>query len=87
MPSSLDPLAIKQTFSRLDIKTNARTKLNQAATAFSKEELTKSANLFLESWRILQNEYESNLFKRLDSLPKKEQYQQQQHAMEVGIED
>lgn len=78
MPSASDSLAIKQTFSRLDLETSARAKLDQAATAFHKQELTKSAKLFLESWRILRNEYESGLYKRLDySLPIKEQFQQQ----------
>jgi hypothetical protein len=74
MLSTLDPLAIKQTFSRLDIETRAWAKLDQAATAFYDKELTKSAELFLESWRILQNEYKSGLYKRLDSLPKKAQF-------------
>ena len=68
MPSHLGPLATEQAFSLLDLETEARTKLSEAVTAFYKKELTKSANLFLESWRILQNEYESNLHKRLDSL-------------------
>jgi hypothetical protein len=80
MTSSLYPLAIQQTFSNLDLKTNAWTKLNQAATAFRNDELTKSANLFLESWRILQNEYEGNLYLLDYSLRKAEQYQQRQHT-------
>ena len=71
MLSTSDPLAIKQTFSRLDIETRAWAKLDQVATAFYNKELTNSTELFLESWHILQNEYESSLYKWLDSLPKK----------------
>jgi hypothetical protein len=63
----------KQILKDLNIETKASVKLDDGATAFLKRELTKSANLFLESWRMLQNEYESGLYKRLDSLPKKEQ--------------
>ena len=68
MLAHLGPLATKQGFSLLDLETEARTKLSKVVMAFYKKELTKSANLFLESWRILQNEYESNLHERLDSL-------------------
>jgi hypothetical protein len=79
MPLVSQSLAFKQTFSNIDIETSARTKLDQAATAYYKPELAKSAKLFLESWRILRNEYESGLYKRLDySLPVKEQMQQEQ---------
>ncbi|KFZ25345.1 hypothetical protein V502_00167 [Pseudogymnoascus sp. VKM F-4520 (FW-2644)] len=55
MLSALQRLAIEQDFSNLGIETNARSKLDQAANAFNKKELT-SANLFLESWRILQDD-------------------------------
>ena len=46
-------------------ETNARTKLDQAAAAFHERgpiAYTKSANLFLESWRILQSELESSFY-------------------------
>jgi hypothetical protein len=69
----MDPLATKQAFCHLNIETEAKTKLEQATTAFYKEKLTESANLFLESWRILQNEYESNLYERPDSLRRQQQ--------------
>ena len=78
MPLVSQSLAFKQTFSNIDIETSARAKLDQAATAYYKLELARSAKLFLESWRILRNEYESGLYKRLDySLPVKEQMQQE----------
>jgi hypothetical protein len=76
-----DSLAYKQTFSNIDIETSAWAKLNQATTAFYKLENAKSAKLFLESWRILRNEYESGLYnvKLLDySLPFPKQWQQEQ---------
>ena len=79
MPLARELLAIRQGFSDLNIETGARKKLHQAKEAFRKDELTKSANLFLDSSRILQNEYERNLFVRLDSLPKEDRYQQQEH--------
>ncbi|KAH7418741.1 hypothetical protein BKA64DRAFT_655105 [Cadophora sp. MPI-SDFR-AT-0126] len=78
MPLVSQALAFNQTFSNLDVVTSARAKLDQAVTAYHKPELTKSAKLFLESWRILRNEYESGLYKRLDySLPVKEQMRQE----------
>ena len=42
-------LTIEQTFSYIDIETSVQAKLDQAITAYYKRELTKSANLFLES--------------------------------------
>ena len=74
MSSHSYPLATKQPFCHLNIRTEAKSKLEQAAAAYYKKEMTESANLFLESWRILQNEYESNLYERPDSL------RQQQHT-------
>jgi len=72
-------LAIEQTFSNIDIETSASAKLYQAKTAFYKLEPVKSAKLFLESWRILRNEYESGLYTRLDySLQLKQQSQQRE---------
>jgi hypothetical protein len=68
MPLHMYPLATKQPFCHLNIRTGAKTKLEQAATAYYKDELTESANLFLESWRILQSEYESSLYERPGSL-------------------
>ena len=68
----------KEILKDLNIETKASAKLDDRATVFLKQELTKSANLFLESWQILQNKYKSSLYKRLDSLPKKEQSKQQQ---------
>ncbi|KIM93142.1 hypothetical protein OIDMADRAFT_36068 [Oidiodendron maius Zn] len=59
-------LAYRRPFSRLGVETAASVKLTDATTAFNKGEFTKSANLFLQSWRILQNEYESNLYKQYD---------------------
>ena len=47
---------------------DAAPKLVEAEGAFHDGRLTESANLFLESWRILQNEYESNLYTRLNPL-------------------
>lgn len=76
MLSAVQRLAIEQDFSDLGIETNARSKLDQAANAFNKKELTTSANLFLESWRILQNEYESYLYTQVNSLPELEQQRQ-----------
>ena len=61
-------LACRQPFSRLSVKTVASIKLRDATTAFQNREFTKSANLFLESWRILQNEYESNLYKQYENI-------------------
>ena len=81
MPYDSDDLAIGQSFSKIDIETYARERLNHAAKAYWKDDLTESANLFLESWRILQNEYESNLYKRFDSLPKHERYQEEQDVV------
>jgi hypothetical protein len=46
----------KQVLRDLNIETKASVMLNDGATAFHKGELTKSANLFLRSWRTLQNE-------------------------------
>ena len=72
------PLAFKQTFSNIDIETSARATLDQAAKAYDKGEPATSAKLFLLSWRILRNEYESGLYKLFDySVPVKEQRQQE----------
>lgn len=75
-------LAFKQAFSNIDIETSAWAKIVQAVKAYykpeHKPELARSAELFLESWRILRDEYESGLYKRFDSLPVKEQRQQEQ---------
>ncbi|KFZ18370.1 hypothetical protein V501_01262 [Pseudogymnoascus sp. VKM F-4519 (FW-2642)] len=84
MLSALQRLAIEQDFSDLGIETNARSKLDQAANAFNKKELTTSANLFLESWRILQNEYESNLYTQVNSLPELEQQRQTKSRQNKG---
>ncbi|ELR08413.1 hypothetical protein VC83_03561 [Pseudogymnoascus destructans] len=84
MLSALQRLAIEQDFSDLGIETNARSKLDQAANAFNKKELTTSANLFLESWRILQNEYESNLYTQVNSLPELEQQRQTKSQQNKG---
>ncbi|KAH7363950.1 hypothetical protein BKA65DRAFT_490000 [Rhexocercosporidium sp. MPI-PUGE-AT-0058] len=67
MPLVSRSLAFKQEFSNLGVETSAQAKLNEATTAYDKAELTKSAELFLESWRILRNEYESSLFTPRDS--------------------
>jgi hypothetical protein len=60
------PLATEEqeehNFSWLMIKTPADTNLNEAKKAFKNGDYTRSANLFLESWRILQNEYERNFY-------------------------
>src|SRR4051794_12484759 len=78
MPLVSQSLAFKQTFSNLGVETSAQAKLDRAATAYDKAELTKSAELFLESWRILRNEYESGLFTPPDSsLPAKERVQRE----------
>ncbi len=45
------------------VETSTRTKLNEVRIAFNRKELTKSTNLFLKSWHILQSEYNSNLYK------------------------
>jgi hypothetical protein len=66
--SSTLGLATEQFFSGLHIQTEANAKLSEAAKAFNRKEFTKSANLFLESWRILQLEYERNLYIRNESL-------------------
>jgi hypothetical protein len=76
----------KQILRYLNIETKASVKLDDGATAFLKRELTKSANLFLESWRILRNEYESSLYNRLDSLPKREQSKQRQRVVRESRE-
>jgi hypothetical protein len=46
-------LAIKQTFSCLNIKTETSDKLKRVEIAFYTNNLTKSARLFLESYYIL----------------------------------
>ncbi|KAL5353909.1 hypothetical protein ACLOAV_001953 [Pseudogymnoascus australis] len=84
MLSALQRLAIEQDFSDLGVETNARSKLDQAANAFNKKELTTSANLFLESWRILQNEYESSLYMQVHSLPELEQQRQTKSRQNKG---
>ncbi|KFY04069.1 hypothetical protein O988_01011 [Pseudogymnoascus sp. VKM F-3808] len=84
MLSALQRLAIEQDFSNLGIETNAQSKLDQATGAFNKKELTTSANLFLESWRILQNEYESNLYMQVNSLPELEQPRQTKSRQNKG---
>ncbi|OBT48432.1 hypothetical protein VE00_01423 [Pseudogymnoascus sp. WSF 3629] len=84
MLSALQRLAIEQDFSDLGVETNAQSKLDQAANAFNKKELTTSANLFLESWRILQNEYESNLYTQVNSLPELEQQRQTKSRQNKG---
>ena len=76
----------KQVLRDFNIETKASVMLNDGATAFHKGELTKSANLFLKSWRTLQNEHESSLYKRLDSLPKKEQSEQRQRVVRENRE-
>ncbi|KAH8674830.1 hypothetical protein BGZ60DRAFT_429799 [Tricladium varicosporioides] len=77
----LKNLATTQPFSRLKIETSARAELYKAKKEYCEGELTKSANLFLKSWRILRNEYESNLFRRVDySLTRREQFEQQEFA-------
>lgn len=84
MLSALQCLAIEQDFSNLGIETNSQSKLDQATGAFNKKELTTSANLFLESWRILQNEYESNLYMQVNSLPELEQQRQTKSRQNKG---
>jgi hypothetical protein len=59
-------LATEQPFQRPT--TTAITKVQQAATAFHNGEMTKSADLFLDSWRILKSEHESQSCERFDSL-------------------
>ncbi|KFZ19289.1 hypothetical protein V501_00728 [Pseudogymnoascus sp. VKM F-4519 (FW-2642)] len=61
-------LASEERFADLDIEPSTRAKLNQAGRAFHKRELTKSANLFLDCYRILHSEFERNLYTLQDSL-------------------
>jgi hypothetical protein len=49
MFSYLYSFAIKQPFCHLNIRTEAKTKLEQATVAYYKKEITESANLFLKS--------------------------------------
>jgi len=63
------PLAIKNALSHHQLRqidTQAQLELIQATRAFDELDLIKSAGLFLESWRILQAEYESNLYQLID---------------------
>ena len=50
-------------------KTAANEPLKQAARAYHNGEMTKSANLFLEAWRILRIEHQNYLSGRFDLLP------------------
>src|SRR5580700_2791182 len=50
-------------------KTAADETLKQAARAYHNGEMTKSANLFLEAWRILQIEHKNYLGGRFELLP------------------
>jgi hypothetical protein len=65
-------LASEERFADLDIEPSTRAKLTQAGRAFHKRELTKSANLFLDSYRILHSEFERNLYTLRDALLKQE---------------
>lgn len=65
-------LASEERFANLDIEPSTRAKLTQAGRAFHKGELTKSANLFLNSYRILNSEFERNLYTLHDALLKQE---------------
>ncbi|KAI9738025.1 MAG: hypothetical protein M1818_005453 [Claussenomyces sp. TS43310] len=60
------PLAIERDFGHVNIETEARSKLTKAVLAFKKNDLTESANLFLESWRILRSEYGRSLHQTND---------------------
>lgn len=61
-------LASKERFANLDIEPSTRAKLTQAGRAFHKKELTKSANLFLNSYRTLNSKFERNLYIVHDAL-------------------
>jgi hypothetical protein len=50
-------------------KTAANETLKQAARAYRNGEMTKSANLFLEAWRILHIEHQNYLGGRFELLP------------------
>ncbi|KFZ23684.1 hypothetical protein V502_01837 [Pseudogymnoascus sp. VKM F-4520 (FW-2644)] len=65
-------LASEECFADLDIEPSTRAKLTQAGRAFHKRELTKSANLFLDSYCILHSEFKRNLYTLQDALLKQE---------------
>jgi hypothetical protein len=77
MQSALASPAIKQTFGRLNIKTEASDKLKRAEIVFHANDLTRSTRLFLESCCILQNEYKNRFYEQFDSSFKEKQFQQQ----------
>jgi hypothetical protein len=56
-----------QSFDNLDyVKTDARASIVTAMSAFVAKDGIKLANQLLEAWRILQNEYDQNLYAQVD---------------------